>query len=138
MAASFVVGPSDETLLRSWLRHMISDVHWRAYEKLNICLNDMSFDNVQVDFDDASKFYVRSLGGVREHMTRSTYVMTTHEVPPALQYLLVNIADQNKFIESIEVIGITVTRFIDKTDRFADYVVCEDEIPETFSESDCE
>jgi hypothetical protein len=138
-AASELSVPSDETLLRSWLRHMISDVHWRAYEYKDVLLNDQSFDHVQVDLeDDGTFFYVRSSGGIREHMRRSTYVMTVHAVPEALRYLLKRKDEQDTYINDIRIIGLTVSRMIPESKRFADHVVNEAEIPEVFSDSECD
>ena len=103
MAAAAV--PSDEALLRSWFAHHVSLIHWRAYEDLEEPLNEDVFDSIRIGMKSETTFYVRSTCKV-------VSVVTLHEVPTALRYLLPSFD-----LKSVRVIGIVpvVEPFVQNT-----------------------
>lgn len=103
MAAASV--PSDEALLRSWFAHNVSLIHWRAYEELEEPLNEDVFNTVRIGMKSETTFYVRSA-------CKAVSVVTLHEVPIALQYLLGSFD-----LKSVRVIGIVpaVEPFVQNT-----------------------
>lgn len=129
--------PSDATLLSQWLSHAVSTVHLRAYDLCGVKLNTYTFDHVHVNFDETgTTFYVRTAGGIPIPMTRSTYIMTVHEVPVALQSLVRTRAQQADVIKTIKAGDAIVTKIEDDSDRFADYTINDKDIPEVLYSSD--
>lgn len=86
--------PSDEALLRSWFAHHVSLIHWRAYEDLDEPLIEDVFDTIRIGMKSEATFYVRS-------SCKAVSVVTLHEVPTALRYLLSSFD-----LKTVRVIGI--------------------------------
>jgi hypothetical protein len=82
-------------------------VHWRAYEELEVPLVEDVFDSIVMGLSSHVMFYIQST-------CKTTKVLTLHEVPPALRYLLSSFD-----LTTVRVIGIVpkVAPFVARTDE---------------------
>jgi hypothetical protein len=73
--------PSDETLLKSWLRETVCWTHWRAYNISEVSYDDRSFRSIKATFfEDLSTLVVQS------QSVENKYIRTLHPVPVMLRH----------------------------------------------------